>query len=242
MDVGLESVQTCLDGPSSSSSWAWAGAQFGLLSIPCKPTLLGFQKILHWVEFEDMWRVLLLVVHTAWRARRTRLELEVRNEHLQSLVRTEFGVFDILHQWRVPACPGKLLITSNFDASFLTGTSETVTWLSKKPPLGKNSELDNFSSTFLASFLTFLHTLTWPKFSQNFFSGIPRETKCFTTTHLPKDWSGFAVKSNGLPQLFQGKVFHDWSTWHLGKNNIASCCLGTLELKDNYYQPKRFEK
>ena len=74
------------------------------------------------------------------------------------------------------------------------------------------------------------------------FPGIPRETKCFTTAHLPKHWSEYAVKSNGLAQLFQGKVFHDWSTWHLGKNKIASCCLGTLELKDNYYQPKRFEK
>ena len=41
------------------------------------------------------------------------------------------------------------------------------------------------------------------------FSGIPRETKCLTTAHLPKDWSGFPVKSNGVPHLFQDKVFHD---------------------------------
>ena len=46
-------------------------------------------KNLHWVDFGDIWRVLPLVAHTAWRARRTRLELEVRNEHLQGLARTE---------------------------------------------------------------------------------------------------------------------------------------------------------
>ena len=105
-----------------------------------------------WVDFGDMWRVLPLVAHTAWRARRTRLKLEVGNEHLQGLARTEFGVFHILHQWRTPACPGKLLITSNFDASFLRGTPDTVTWLSKKTPPGRNWELVNFSSTFWLPF------------------------------------------------------------------------------------------
>ena len=114
-------------------------------------------QILHLVEFGDMWRVLLLVAHTVWRARQTRLELEVRNEQLQGLARTEFGVFQILHQW---GSPGKLLITSNFEASFLTGTPTRSHNCRRSLLLAETGSLTTFFPGFLASFLTFLHTLT----------------------------------------------------------------------------------
>ena len=93
---------------------------------------------------------------------------------------------------------------------------------------------------FLASFLTFLHTLTGQSSLNTFFWDTQRKkvlNNCTFTQRLVR----LSSKIQWSP-LFQGKVFHDWSTWHLDGNKIASCCLGTLELKDNYYQPKRFEK
>ena len=119
MNVGLESVQT---RPTVYVTNALLQPELelvlslGFLASLANQPFMESPKILHWVEFGDLWRVLLLVAHTGWRARRARLELEVRNEHLQGLARTEFCFVHILHQWMAS---GKLLITSNFDASFL---------------------------------------------------------------------------------------------------------------------------
>ena len=206
MDASLEFVQTCLEGVLVHVRKALVHPELELvlslavLASLAKQLFQDCPKNLRWVDFGDTWRALSLVAYMAWRACRTRLQLEVRNEHLQGLARTEFGVFHIRHQWRAPACPGKLLITSNFDASFLRCTPTRSHDCQKRLLLAEMWSLTAFFH-FLASFLTFLHTLTCQS-SGNAFSGIPRETKCLTTAHLPKDWSGFPVKSNGLPQLF----------------------------------------
>ena len=41
-DMLGRALSPCREG--TSSFWAWAGAQFGLPSIPCKPTLSGFPQ------------------------------------------------------------------------------------------------------------------------------------------------------------------------------------------------------
>ena len=98
-------------------------------------------KILHRAEFGDLRRVLLLVAHSGCRGRRTRLELEVGNEHLQGLARTEIRFVLILPQWRAS---GKLLITSNFDASFLTGTPDTYGHMIAEEVLAETGSLTTF--------------------------------------------------------------------------------------------------
>ena len=71
------------------------------LGLPASRANQYFQdspKTLHCAEIEDLCRVLLLVTQMGCRARRTRLELEVRHEHLQGLAGTEFRFVLILYQ------------------------------------------------------------------------------------------------------------------------------------------------
>ena len=206
MDVGLESVQTdvlgrahsrCREG--TSSSLAWSGAQFGLPSIPCKPTLSGFPQNPPLDGVWDLWRVLLLVAHTGCRARGARLELEVRNEHLQGLARTEFCFVHILYQWRAS---GKLF-TSNFDASFLKGTPTRShdcrrSLLAETGSLTTLLPLPGFLSNFAphSNLAKVLSTL----FSN---SGIPRKKElknCTFTPRLVRLSSKIQWPSSSLPE------------------------------------------
>ena len=182
MDVGLESVQTCLDGPSVRVAKALLHPQLelvlslGFLASFANQPFQDSPKILHWVEIGDLRRVLLLVAYTAYtgcRARRTRLELEVRNEHLQGLARTEFRFVHILYQWRAS---GKLLITSNFDASFLTGTPTRSHDSRRSLLLGETGSLTTFLPLpgFLSNFSPHSY---WPKFLEHFFWDTQRK-KC----------------------------------------------------------------
>ena len=230
----------------TSSSWAWAGAQFGLLTIPrpCKPTLLGFQNN---PPLGGVWGPVegfascgtygmksssnkAQVGSAYWalaRSGKNRIWYFPYTSSMKgsTLSRQTVGHFDLWCQ-----LPHRHLRDSHMIFEESSSWQKLVAWqlFFRLLPSGF---LSNFSP----------HSNLAKVLSKRF-SGTPRETKCFTTAHLPKDWSGFAVKSNGPPYLFQGKVCHHWSTWHMGKNKIASCWLGTLELKDNYYQPKRFEK
>ena len=109
MDVSLESLQTCLDGPTVHVAKALRPPELELvLSLGFLASLQNqhFQdspKILHWAEFGDLQMDLLLVAQTGCTACRTRLELEVRSEHLHGLARTEFCFAHTLHQWILEA-------------------------------------------------------------------------------------------------------------------------------------------
>ena len=61
MDVGLESVQTCLDGPSVRVAKALLHPQLelvlslGFLASFANQPFQDSPKILHWVEIGDLW-------------------------------------------------------------------------------------------------------------------------------------------------------------------------------------------
>ena len=190
-DMLGRALSPCREG--TSSSWAWAGAHVGLLSIPYKPTLLGYPKksSTGWSlgtcgGFCFLWHIRheeLVEQRSSWKSEMS--TCKVWQE--QNLVFSIYFINEGLQPVQANSWSLRTLMPASSQAqshecrrSLLLAETESLTTF-----LPLSGFLSNFSPhSNLAKVLSTL------------FPRIPRETKRFTTAHLPKDWSGFPVESN----------------------------------------------